>query len=118
MSEINNILVDKVIQVVAGLGLSKIQSGLVTSIKPLKISIIEGKPDIEADYISVPSHLIKKEQEFDLKHSHRAPDGETNEKLTKIKIVIQEGLKVGDRVKLSQGGNIYAVLGVYNNEQR
>lgn len=81
--------------------------GQVTKTDPLEILVDQRFP-LDEDFLIVTERLTR--YEIDLKHNHIYSGGETEDALTD-KIVIREGLKVGDSVLLLrvQGGQKYVV---------
>lgn len=81
--------------------------GSVTKINPLEVNV-DQRFNLDEDFLIVPASLTR--YEIDLKHKHNTTGGPTEEALTE-KIVIREGLKVGDSVLLLrvQGGQKYVV---------
>lgn len=82
--------------------------GEVTKVDPLEI-LVDQRFTLESDFLDVTERLTR--YEIDLKHNHIYSGGETEDALTD-KVVIREGLKVGDSVLLLrvQGGQKYVVL--------
>ncbi|MEK5480301.1 DUF2577 domain-containing protein [Paenibacillus sp. FSL R5-0407] len=81
--------------------------GTVTKEKPLEI-LIDQRFALDEDFLIVPEQLTR--YEIDLKHKHGTNGEDTKDALNE-KIVIREGLKVGDPVLLLrvQGGQKYVV---------
>lgn len=81
--------------------------GTVTKEKPLEI-LIDQRFTLDEDFLIVPEQLTR--YEIDLKHRHGTSGEDTKEALNE-KVVIREGLKVGDPVLLLrvQGGQRYVV---------
>lgn len=81
--------------------------GSVTKTNPLEI-LIDQRFTLDEDFLIVPEQLTR--YEVDLKHRHGTSGEDTKDALNE-KIVIREGLKVGDPVLLLrvQGGQRYAV---------
>ncbi|MBP1906799.1 hypothetical protein J2Z32_003463 [Paenibacillus turicensis] len=88
--------------------LSDIISGEVKSVSPLIVTI-DQRFDISEDALWLPESLTR--YEIDLKHKHRTSGEDTQDALLD-KIVIREGLKVGDAVILirAQGGSSYLIV--------
>lgn len=82
--------------------------GNVIRINPLEVNVHQ-RFTLTEDFLVVPESLTR--YELDLKHNHSTSEGPTGEVLPE-KIVIREGLQVGDRVLLIrvQGGQQYVVL--------
>lgn len=81
--------------------------GEVLNAEDLKIKI-DQKLILPKEFFIIPESLAR--YETDLTHSHSCPDGSTSTSL--FKIVIREGLKIGDKVLLLrvQGGQQYVIL--------
>lgn len=81
--------------------------GAVTKVNPLEVLVDQRFP-LDEELLIIPASLTR--YEIDLKHKHNTTGGTTEEALTE-KIVIREGLKVGDSVLLLrvQGGQKYVV---------
>ncbi len=90
--------------------------GIVESLHPLEVSVNQ-KFTLTEDFLIVPERLIR--HEVDLKHNHayidtkmNTPTPSTTEDALLEKLVIREGLQVGDKVLLlrEQGGQRYLVM--------
>lgn len=79
--------------------------GTVTRINPLEVNV-DQRFTLDEDFLIVTESLVK--YEVDLKHQH---DGASMEEALVDKLVIREGLKIGDSVLLlrMQGGQKYVV---------
>lgn len=81
--------------------------GTVTKLNPLEVNV-DQRFTLDEDFLIVTERLTR--YEIDLKHKHTTGSEDTGEALTD-KVVIREGLKVGDAVMLLrvQGGLKYVV---------
>lgn len=82
--------------------------GNVTKVDPLEVYVHQ-RLTLTEDFLVVTESLTR--YEVDLRHAHSTSEGATSEALTG-KIVIREGLKVGNKVLLVrvQGGQQFVVL--------
>lgn len=81
--------------------------GEVLNVNEIKIKI-DQKLILNKEFLIVPESLTK--YEIDLTHAHAVTGGSTSNSLNKI--IIREGLNIGDKVILLrvQGGQSYIVL--------
>lgn len=86
-----------------------VQFGTVVSLSPLEVRLDQRLTLPEA-FLIVPESLTR--YEIDLSHVHKLSGSSDTEKALTDKIVIREGLAVGDAVILLrvQGGQKYVVL--------
>ncbi|MNW46028.1 hypothetical protein D3C74_233060 [compost metagenome] len=79
--------------------------GTVTGINPLEVNV-DQRFTLDEDFLVITESLVR--YEVDLKHRH---NGATMDDALVDKVVIREGLKVGDSVLLlrMQGGQKYVV---------
>ncbi|WML35341.1 DUF2577 domain-containing protein [Clostridium sp. OS1-26] len=84
-----------------------ISFGEVLNVEDLQIRI-DQKQILSKQFFIIPESLTK--YEIDLTHIHSIPNGSTGTALGKL--VIREGLKIGDKVLLLrvQGGQQYVIL--------
>ena len=82
--------------------------GTVVRDNPLEVNV-DQRFTLDADFLIVPESLTR--LEIDLRHTHTAPGGTTDDALTEP-VVIRPGLQAGDRVVLLrvQGGQKYLIL--------
>lgn len=107
MSSLGDVIKEVVKEYNASQQLANIISGEVKSLNPLTV-IIDQRFEIQESALWLPESLTR--YEIDLKHKHKTTGDDTQEALTE-KIVIREGLKVGDAVILikAQGGASYLI---------
>ena len=81
--------------------------GTVTKVSPLEVNV-DQRFKLDEDFLIVTERMTR--YELDLKHRHRTSAEDTQESLVD-KVIIREGLQVGDGVLLLrvQGGQKYVV---------
>ena len=86
-----------------------IQTGTVVGINPLEISL-DQRLTLPEDFLIVPESLTR--YEIDLSHVHKLNSLPDTENALMDKVVIREGLAMGDAVLMLrvQGGQKYVVL--------
>lgn len=82
--------------------------GTVSQVEPLEI-LVDQRFKIDEDFLIITERVTK--QEFDLKHRHDTSGEPTKDALIE-RVVVREGLNVGDGVVLLrvQGGQQFVVL--------